>query len=71
MPSPDRTLEVHCGNCGAHFIAWYGTNEDGSTETRDVEKCGLYGGDPAKRDNFKDTVLRLIPYVTARNVKRD
>jgi hypothetical protein len=24
-----------------------------------------------KRDNFKDAVLRLIPYVTARNVKRE
>jgi hypothetical protein len=23
------------------------------------------------KDNFKNAVLRLIPYVTARNVKRD
>jgi hypothetical protein len=54
-----------------HFIAWYGTEEDAGTETKDVEKCGLYGGDPFKRDNFNDAVLRLIPYVTARNVKRE
>ena len=26
--------------------------------------------DPFKRDNFKDAVLRGIPYVTARNVER-
>jgi hypothetical protein len=25
--------------------------------------------DPFKKDNFKDAVLRLIPYVTVRNVK--
>jgi hypothetical protein len=30
----------------------------------------LVGGDPAKRDNLKDTVLRLVPQVTARNIKR-
>ena len=38
---------------------------------KDVDKCGLCGGDPFKKDNFKDAVLRLIPYVAARNVKRD
>jgi len=36
-----------------------------------VEKCGLCGGDPAKKDNLKDAVLQLVPHVTARNVKRD
>ena len=30
-----------------------------------MDKCGLCGGDPFKKDNFKDAVLRLIPYVTA------
>ena len=35
----DRTLEVHCRNCGARFAAWYGEGEAG-TEVRDVEKCG-------------------------------
>jgi hypothetical protein len=64
-------LEVHCDNCQARFISWYGTEEDADSETIDVEKCGLSGGDPLKRDNFKEAVLRLIPYVAARNVKRD
>jgi hypothetical protein len=36
-----------------------------------VEKGRLCGGDLFKKDNFKDVVLRLIPYVTARNIKRD
>jgi hypothetical protein len=69
MPDRDRTLEVHCRNCGARFVAWYGSEEDADTEVKDVDKCGLCGGDPFKKDNFKDAVLRLIPYVTARNVK--
>jgi hypothetical protein len=66
----DRTFEVHCRNCAARFTAWYG-DEDADTEMKDVEKCGLAGATLAKRDNFKDAVLRLIPYVTARNSKRD
>jgi hypothetical protein len=60
----------NCGNCGARFVAWYGNEEDSGTEIKDVEKC-LCGGDPFKKDNFKDAVLRLIPSVTARNVKRE
>jgi hypothetical protein len=70
-PSRDRTLEVHCGNCQAHFVAWYGSEEDADTETLDLEKCGLCGGDPFKKDNFKDSVLRLMAQVTARNIKRN
>jgi hypothetical protein len=70
MPDRDRTLEVHCRNCGARFVAWYGTGEDPATEVKDVDKCGLCGGDPMKKGNLKDTVVRLIPQVTARNVKR-
>jgi hypothetical protein len=70
-PNRERTLEVHCSNCQARFVAWYGTEEDADTEAVDVEKCGLCGGDPFKRDNFKDCVLRLMAQVTARNVKRD
>jgi hypothetical protein len=69
-PSRDRTLEVRCDNCKARFVAWYGTEDDAPTDTIDVEKCGLCGGDPMKKDNFKDAVLRLIPQVTARNLKR-
>jgi hypothetical protein len=37
----------------------------------DVEKCGLCGGDSFKKDVFKDTVIRLMAQVTARNVKRE
>jgi hypothetical protein len=43
-PIRERTLEVHCDNCQARFVAWYGTEEDADTETIDVEKCGLCGG---------------------------
>jgi ribosomal protein L37E len=60
MPDRDRTLKVHCRNCGARFIAWYG-EEDADTELKAVDKCGRCGGDPFKKDNFKDAVLRLIP----------
>jgi hypothetical protein len=69
-PNRERTLEIHCDNCQARFIAWYGTEEDAETDTIDVEKCGLCGGDPLKKDNFKDCVIRLIAQVTTRNVKR-
>ena len=48
---------------------WYGTEEDADTETVDVEKCGLCGGGPFKKDNFKDCTLQLMAEVTARNVK--
>lgn len=70
-PSRERTLEVHCDNCKARFVAWYGTEEDAETETVEVEKCGLCGGDSFKKDVFRDTVIRLIAQVTARNIKRD
>ena len=40
------------------------------TETIDVEKCVLCGGDSTKRDNFKGCALRLLAEVTARNVRR-
>jgi hypothetical protein len=63
-------LEVHCGNCKARFVAWYGTEDDAPTDTLDVEKCGLCGGDVFKKDNFKDSVLRLMAQVTSRDVKR-
>ena len=70
-PDTSRTLEIHCGNCGAKFIVFYDTEGEAGTETVETEKCGLCGGDPFKRDNFKDSVLRLMAQVTARNVKRD
>jgi hypothetical protein len=44
MPSRDRPLEVHCGNCGSRFVAWYGTEDAAETEMVDIEKCGLCGG---------------------------
>jgi hypothetical protein len=69
-PSRERTLEIHCDNCQARFVAWYGTEEDADTDTIDVEKCGLCGGDSFKKDNFKDCTLRLMAQVTAPNVKR-
>ena len=69
-PNRDRTLEIHCDNCQARFVAWYGTEEEAETETADVEKCGLCGGDSFKKDNFKDCTLRLMAQVTARGVKR-
>jgi Zn finger protein HypA/HybF involved in hydrogenase expression len=69
-PSRERTLEIYCDNCQARFVAWYGTEEEADTETIDVEKCGLCGGDSFKRDNFKDCTLRLVAQVTARGVKR-
>jgi hypothetical protein len=50
------TVEIHCGNCGAKFVAFYGTEDEAGTETVETEKCGLCGGDPFKRDNFKDSV---------------
>jgi len=53
MPSPDRTLEVHCGNWGARFVAYYGTDEDADTETINLEKCGLCGGDPLRKTTSK------------------
>ena len=70
MAGRERTLEVRCRNCGARFVAWYGV-EDADSEVKDVVKCGLCGGDPMKKGNLKDTVVRLIPQVTARNVKRN
>jgi hypothetical protein len=69
-PDISRTLEIHCGNCGARFVAFYGTEDDAGTETVETEKCGLCGGDSFKKDNFKDATLRLMAQVTARNVKR-
>ena len=70
-PGRERILEVRCDDCQARFVAWYGTEEDAETETVDVEKCGLCRGDAFKKDVFKDTVIRLIAQVTARNVNRD
>jgi hypothetical protein len=48
-PTRERTLEVRCDNCKARFVAWYGTEEEAETETVDVEKCGLCGGDSFKK----------------------
>jgi hypothetical protein len=36
--SRERTLEIHCGNCQARFIVWYGSEEDSDTQTIEVEK---------------------------------
>ena len=69
-PSLERTLEIHCDNCQARFIAWYGTEEDADTQTIEVEKCGLCGGDPFKKGNFKDSLLRRMAQVTTRKPLR-
>jgi hypothetical protein len=58
MAGRDRTLEVHCRNCGARFVAWYGEEEDAGAEVKETGKCGLCSGDPMKKDHFKDAVLR-------------
>ena len=70
-PGRERILEVRCDDCQARFVAWYGTEEGAETETVDAEKCGLGGGDPFEKDNFKDAALRLMAQVTSRGVKRD
>jgi len=36
-----------------------------------VGECGLCGGHPIMKDNFKGAVLRLMAQMTARHVKRD
>jgi len=69
LPDTRRTLEIHCGNCGARFIAFYGTAEDAATQIVDTEKCGLCGADQFKKGNFKDAVIRVVAQVTARGVK--
>jgi hypothetical protein len=56
-PSRERTIEVHCDNRQARFVAWYGTEDDADTEMVDVEKCGLCGGDSFKKDVFQDSVI--------------
>jgi hypothetical protein len=56
---------VNCSNCGAKFVAYYGSDEE-NTETVEVQKCGLCGGDESKRDNFKNATIRLMAQVTAR-----
>jgi hypothetical protein len=71
LPSREQTLQVHCENCQARFVAWYGTEDDAETETIDVEKCGLCGGDPFKKRTSRTAVLRLMAQVTTQNVKRD
>ena len=71
LPDTRRTLEIHSGNCGARFIAFYGTAEDAATQIVDTEKCGLCGADQFKKGNFKDAVIRVVAQVTARGVKRD
>ena len=71
LPDTRRTLEIHCGNCGPRFVAFYGTEEEAATQIVDTEKCWLCGADPFKKDNFEDAVVRLVAQVTARGVKRD
>jgi hypothetical protein len=56
---PERTLEVSCMNCGAKFIAYYGSDDD-DVETVEVQKCGRCRDDEYKRDNFKDATIRLV-----------
>jgi hypothetical protein len=67
--SRERTLKIHCDSCQARFVARHGTEEDADTQTIDVEKCGLSGGDTFKKDNIKGATLRLMAQVTAREIK--
>ena len=69
LPDTRRALEIHCGNCGARFIAFYETEEYAATQIVDAEKCGLCGADQFKKGNFKDAVIRVVAQVTARGVK--
>jgi hypothetical protein len=60
---PERSLEVHCSNCGAKFTAYYGTDEE-VIYTVHVSSCGLCQGDTFKRDCFKGCTIRLLAEVT-------
>jgi hypothetical protein len=33
LPSRELTLQIHCCNCQAQFVAWYGSEDDAETET--------------------------------------
>ena len=48
MPEHSRTLEVHCRNCGARFVAWYG-EEDVATEVKEVRQVW-----PVRRRPFQE-----------------
>jgi hypothetical protein len=49
---PERRLEVHCSNCGARFVAYYGSDEEANYAV-DVKSCGLCHCDEYRRGNFK------------------
>jgi hypothetical protein len=63
--APERGLEVHCSNCGAKFVAYYGSDEE-AIYTVDVNSCGLCHGEEHRRGNFKGATIRLVAEVTAR-----
>jgi hypothetical protein len=62
---PERGLEVHCANCGAKFVAYYGYDEE-NEESIEVRSCGLCHGEEHRRGNFKNATIRLVAEVTAR-----
>ena len=51
QPDKGRTSEVRRGNCAARFRPGMVTTMPTRRQT-DVEKCGIWGGEPAKRDIF-------------------
>ena len=69
-PDTSRTLEIHCGKCGARFIALYGTEKDAVTEIvarrrrpfvrrRPIQKGQSEGfGDPPGRSGYGSGVKR-------------
>jgi len=63
--APERGLEVHCANCGARFVAYYGQDEEVICSVH-VRACGLCHGEAYRRDNFKGATIRLVAEVTAR-----
>jgi hypothetical protein len=63
-------VEVHRDNYQARFVPWYGPTKAPTPRRSAFEKCGLCGGNPFKRDNFRDCVLRLMAQVTEQNLKR-
>jgi hypothetical protein len=50
------------------LYAWYG-DDNADSQTKDMEKCGICGGTPPSGTSSRDSVLRLIPQATARNIK--
>jgi len=64
-------LEIHCGIEAQARCLLRDRRRRWRRERPQGEERELCGDDPFKKKNLKDAVLRLVPYVTARDVKRD